>query len=440
MAPGVSPADRRTTCLRSVAAAAAVAFALSSTTLATAAPARDLPAATEALHLDAVVREARSRRREISAATARARAAAEVPARVDVLPDPMVMASIDHLPTMLHGVDYSFMVEQQFPLSGTLGARARAARAEATALRMDIHRVGLDVETEAALAFAMVGEAQAMLAVTGEQLGLSRTVVELTRARLAGADASAADVVRAEVDVQQLVADIDALDAEIEGAGAMLRAATGRPPASQVPACDLSSPEGTPLPAARLVERALARRPELGVMRARTAAARADVEVMESMYAPMAVARLGAAYTMADGPGLMTAFGISVPLWRGSLDAGVTEAEQMVRMAGADVDAMAQMIRGEVGAARARVIGLQARRAALDTKVLPLARTSIDLSLTGYAGGQLPLVSVVDAARALREVRMQLVQVRVQLLVAWIRLGRAAGTLELASLTSRRVP
>jgi cobalt-zinc-cadmium efflux system outer membrane protein len=422
-----------------------VAFAVAWTAAAAAdpgsvaSPAASSPAAPT-LRLETVVREARSRRREIAAAIARASAADAVPARAASLPDPMVIGSIDHLPAMLHGVDYSFMVEQAFPLSGVLGARARAARAEAAALRTDVGRSSLDVETDAALAFAMVAEAQGMRLVTRDQLGLSRTVVELTRARLAGADASAADVVRAEVDVQRLVADADALDAEAEGAGAMLQAAMGRAPRAEPPACDLSSPEGAPLPAARLVERALAGRPELGVMRARTVAARADVEVMESMYAPMAVARLGAAYTMTDGPGLMTAFGISVPLWRGSLAAGVTEAEQMVRMTDAEVAAMAQMIQGEVGATRARVLGLQGRRNALETRLLPLAKTSLDLSLTGYAGGQLPLVSVVDAARALREVRMQLVQVRAQLLVSWIRLGRAVGTLELSSLASRRAP
>jgi cobalt-zinc-cadmium efflux system outer membrane protein len=397
------------------------------------------PDATGALRLGDVIREARSRRREIVAATARASAAGAVPDRVSALPDPMVMASLDHLPLMLDGANYSFMVEQQFPLSGNLGARARAASAEAAALRKDIRRVALDVETEAAVAFAMVAEAQAMKAVTTEQLGLARTVVDLTKARLAGADASAADVVRAEVDVQRLVADVDALDAEIDGAGAMLRSATGRSPGSEVPLCDPASPEGAPLPAPRLAELALATRPELGVMRARTAAARADVDVMESMYSPMAVARLGGAYTMTDGPGLMTAFGVSIPLWRGSLASGVTEAEQMVRMASAEVDAMAQMIRGEVGAARGRVVGLQSRKVALDGKLLPLARTSLDLSLTSYASGQLPLVSVVDSARALRELRMELVSVRVQLLIAWVRLGRATGTLDIQSLSSRRI-
>lgn len=397
------------------------------------------PYAPGSLRLDDVIREARTRRREIVAATARAHAASAVPDRVSALPDPMVMASLDHLPPMLDGANYSFMVEQQFPLSGNLGARSRAAAAAASALRTDIRRVALDVETEAAIAFAMVAEAQAMKAVTTEQLGLARTVVELTKARLAGADASAADVVRAEVDVQRLVADVDALDAEIDGAGAMLRAATGRVPSAGVPSCDPSSPEGAPLPASRLTELAVATRPELGVMRARTVAARADVDVMESMYSPMATARLGAAYTMTDGPGLMTAFGVSIPLWRGSLAAGVTEAEQMVRMANAEVDAMAQMIRGEVGAARGRVVGLQSRKAALDGKLLPLARTSLDLSLTSYASGQLPLVSVVDSARALRELRMELVGVRVQLLIAWVRLGRATGTLDLQSLSSRRM-
>lgn len=396
--------------------------------------------AVPALRLENVVREAANRRREVVAATARARAAAAVPDRVEVLPDPMVMASIDHLPTMLHGVDYSFMVEQQFPLSGVLGARARAARAEAAALRTDVRRVGLEVETEAAIAFAMVAEAQAMRDVVVEQEGLSRAIVEVTKARLAGAEASAAEVMRAEIDAQRLVTDREVLEVEVEGAGAMLNAALARPPAPSAPRCDLSSPDEAPLPMARLHELALASRPELETMRSRVVAARADVDVMDAMYAPMAVARIGGASTMTDGPGLMTAFGISVPLWRGSLDAGVTEAEEMVRMAGADVDAMGTMIRGEVAAARARVVGLQARKTAIETKLLPLARTTVDLSLTGYAGGQLPLVSVVDAARALRELRMELVTVRSQLLVAWVRLGRTVGTLDLSRLTTRRVP
>ncbi len=390
------------------------------------------------LRLDAVVREARRQRREVTAADARARAAESVPDRVEVLPDPMVMASLDHLPFMLDGANYSVMIEQQFPLSGVLGARARAAAAEAAALRNDVRRVGLDVETEAAVAFAMLGEGQGMRAVTLEQVALSRAIVAVTKARLEGADASAADVLRAEVDVQRLEADLEALDAEIDGAAAMLRAATGRAATGATPACDLASPEGPPLSGARLGEVALAGRPELGVMRARTVAARAEVDVMESMYSPMAVARLGGAYTMSEGPGLMTAFGVTIPLWRGSVDAGVVEAEQMVRMTGAEVDAMGQMIRGEVAAARARVVGLQARRLSLESRLLPLAKASLDLSLTSYAGGQLPLVSVVESARALRELRMELVGARVRLLVAWVRLGRAVGTLDLEKLASRR--
>jgi hypothetical protein len=62
-------------------------------------------------------RHARERRQEPAAASARARAAAARPAVVSALEDPMIMASVDHLPFGLHGVDASAMVEQRFPLS-----------------------------------------------------------------------------------------------------------------------------------------------------------------------------------------------------------------------------------------------------------------------------------------------------------------------------------
>src|SRR5688572_96326 len=96
------------------------------------------------LRLEDVLAFARAHRQEIVAARARARAAGERPAIVSALEDPMVMPSIDHLPFMLHGVDASLMIEQQFPFSRIRGHRQRGAEAEADRLRADATRVALD--------------------------------------------------------------------------------------------------------------------------------------------------------------------------------------------------------------------------------------------------------------------------------------------------------
>jgi hypothetical protein len=51
------------------------------------------------------------------------RAAEARPATVSALADPMISPSLDYLPFMLNGANWSVTVEQQFPLSGIRGHR-----------------------------------------------------------------------------------------------------------------------------------------------------------------------------------------------------------------------------------------------------------------------------------------------------------------------------
>jgi cobalt-zinc-cadmium efflux system outer membrane protein len=149
---------------------------------------------------------------------------------------------------------------------------------------------------------------------------------------------------------------------------------------------------------------------------------------MESMSWPMAMVRTGPAYTMTDGAGWMLMLGVSIPIWRDRLDAGVREAEAMSAMAHADVAAMARMIEGDVLSAREQVVAARERYLALRDRIVPLARSAMEPILTGYASGQLPLVSVIEAARSLWGAEGELVSARFELGLAWARLYRAAGS------------
>ena len=166
-------------------------------------------------------------------------------------------------------------------------------------------------------------------------------------------------------------------------------------------------------------------------MHERVSKARAEVDVMDSMYRPMGIAQLGGAYTMSDGPGLMFGFGISVPIWRGRLVAGKAEAKSMVTMASADESATRTMIDGDVASARAEVLAARKRYSVARDKIVPLANDAVSSSLDSYGSGQLPLVSVLDAVRVLREARMSEVIAEVKVAAAWARLGRSVGTVKL---------
>ncbi|MGE0447037.1 MAG: TolC family protein [Vicinamibacterales bacterium] len=379
--------------------------------------------------LTAVIRIAGERRAEIQAARARALAAEQRPAIVSALPDPMVSPALDHLPFMWGGANWSATIEQQIPVSGIRRHRRASAVADLERLRADTGRAGLDVGLQAATAFLMLQERRRTQALLEEQRAFARDVVTAANARYSAGTAPQSDVLRAEVEVARLESQARALDGEVRGAEAMLATSLALDADTPVPPLAVLAIDQPP-PTWPSIRTALATRPELRAGRAEVARAEAEIEVMRDMYRPMATIRTGPAYTMAEGKGWMAMVGLSLPIWRGKLRAGVAEAQAMRAMSEADLRAMARMIEGEAAVAVAQVQAAGARQRALTGDVLPRARMAIDPAVAGYAAGQLPLVSVIEAVQALWQVQGDVIAADVELGLAWARLGRAIGSYE----------
>ena len=394
-----------------------------------AAAAQATPALPSPLGLADVIRVAGERRDEIRAARARALASEARPAIVSALEDPMIAPSLDHLPFMLGGADVSLTYEQRIPLSGIRGNRRAAALADVDRLRADANRTVLDVGVQAANAFLMLQERRRTTALVNEQIGFASDIVSAANARYAGGTASQADVLRAEVEVARLGAIATALGAEVRGAEAMLNASLGLDAGLPVPALTPLA-FALPIPDWTAIKTAVASRPELAAGRAEIARAEAEVLVMRDMYRPMATIRTGPAYTMAEGRGWMAMVGVSLPIWRGKLRAGVAEAEAMRAMSAADLQAMTRMIEGDAAVAVNQLQAAHDRQAALTADVLPRARMVIAPAVAGYASGQLPLISVIEAVQALWRVQADLIAADTELGLAWARLGRAIGSYE----------
>ena len=373
-----------------------------------------------------VSRLARMQRAEITAARARARAAEQRPAIVSALDEPVVSFSLDHVPRNLMGVDANVTVEQAFPLSRIRGHRAAGARAGARRQLADARRVELDVELDAVEAFWMLAQMRAMAEITDQQHALAKQLEAAALARYSSNTGTQGDVLRAQTETARLAAEVRAVAAEVRAAEVMLNTSLARDPNAEIPTLDVSVSDRDP-PAANLVARATGTRPELRAGRAEIEQAEAEVRVMRSMYAPMAMVRTGPAYTMAEGEGWMLMVGVSIPLWRGKLRAGVEEATAMVDMATADLEAMRRMAEGQALSARENVAATRARYVALRDEILPRAEQAIAPTLASYSSGQVPLVSVVEAAQALWMAQRDLVAARAQLGIAWARLHRAAG-------------
>jgi len=386
------------------------------------------------LSLNEVIRIARENRTEVAALSARAEALSQRPAIVGALEDPMLSPAIDHYPFEMmeedesgRRYDWSITVEQRFPLSGVLGHRRRAASAEAARAHAAIAIGQLDVALAAQRAFFMVHERRQMALVVDEQLSLAEQLVNAASARYGSGTGMQADVLRAEVEVARAQATQQSLVAQLRAAEAMLSVNLGRPPEAGIPALDYAVRRDEPLASSAVSAQALNKRPELQAGAAEVERATAEIDVMRSMYLPMATVRVGRASTMAEGPGAMLMIGVSVPIWRKRLHAGVAEAKAMERMANADLQAMQLMIAGEAVEARESVIAARTQVTMLETEIIPRTRSAVDATLAGYRAGQSSLVSVIESSRALWETRAELVMAETALGDAWAKLARASG-------------
>ncbi len=387
------------------------------------------PAPASSMSLADVIRIASERRDEIEAARSRTRAGEARPILVSTLDDPMISPSIDHKPFMMDGADVSITLEQRFPLSGIRGHRRASALADLERIRADAGRTTLDVGVQAANAFLMLQERRRTKALVTDQIAFARDVVSAANARYASGTAPQADVLRAEVEAARLEAFARALVSEVRGAEAMLNTSLALDADAPVPPLAPVA-FAQPPPSWPAIKAALISRPELAAGRAEVTRSGAEVLVMRDMYRPMAMIRTGPASTMAEGRGWMAMVGVSLPIWRNKLRAGVAEAQAMREMSEAELRAMTRMIEGDAAVAVNQLEAARDLQAALDRDVLPRARMVIEPAVAGYTSGQLPLVSVIEAVQALWLVQSDLIAADTELGLAWVRLGRAMGSYE----------
>jgi outer membrane protein, heavy metal efflux system len=344
----------------------------------------------------------------------------------------MISASIDHLPFGELGLDKrpmfdrSLMIEQTFPLSRVRGHRRRGAEADARRELANADRVGLDVALDAAGAFWMLAQVRESVKIVAKQHALAGQLVSAATARYSANVGTQSDVLRAQIEVARLDAERRALAAEVRGAEVMLNTSLARLADAPIPELDATVSEAVP-PTPDTISRVAVRRPELRAGRAEVERAEADVRVMRSMYTPMATIRTGPAYTMEAGSGWMLMVGITIPIWRGKLRAGVAEASSMVDMANADLDAMRRMAVGQARGARETVVAARERYLAMRDEILPRAEQAVAPTMAAYVSGQVPLVSVIEAVQTLWTLQGELAFARSQLGVAWARLARASG-------------
>lgn len=374
---------------------------------------------------------AREWRAEMRVSAARIDAARQRPAIVSALDDPVLSPSIDHKPVdPMMKTDRSITFEQSFPLSRIRSHRRSAAQADVGRYEGEAAKTALRIQAEVAQAYFMLDERRKMRDILAQQVALSAQLVKLAVTRHSIGAAGQADVLRMEMEVARLRSRMALSAAEVRAAEAMFNTTLGRAAAHPVPPVLVQNVLDHIVHVPDLqasLDLALARRPELQISQAERSRARAEIGVMKSMYSPMVMVRVGMAETMTAGRGYMLMVGVSLPIWRDKLNAGVREAQAMATMADADREAMLRMIDGDVAATLESLRGATASYQSFHAELIPRADRAIAPALAAYASGTLPLAGVLDTSKALWTVQEEAVMAQTALGLAWIRHRGAVG-------------
>jgi outer membrane protein, heavy metal efflux system len=383
--------------------------------------------------VDELVQEVLANNPSVRARVQRQQAARSETRAAGRWPDPRVTVMVDRVPsnamtsaTMPPMVQYG--VQQMVPWPGKLGLMREAAEWQTAQAGSDIEVRKLELTLEAKRAFWMLALNVRRRQINRANRNVATTIADATLGRYSTGIGGHHDVARAQVEVAAL--DVQQVDLEGERAStlAMINALRNEPTDTPFPDPNVTVTAGLDLSRARLVDRALAARPELRGMHAMQseALAMASLERRERYPDVMGGVWYNQMIGMPDSAGGMV--GATVPIFGYSRQGHRAAAfEARADAALQDQNAMRAMIRFEVADAIVAVETAARQVELIRAVALPRARESFQASLAGLGAGATDLVGVLDARRSMQQAELALAEAETRREIAIAQLERAIG-------------
>ena len=376
-----------------------------------------------------------ARNRDLAAARWAVEAARARAAEVRELPN--LTASYGFAPAspFVSGTRYGQIaqVSQTLPWPGTLSRRGEEADALADATAADLEALRRELALIASQAFDDYQYVERALVINGEHLELLREFQEVATTRYAAGLAPQQAPLAAEVEVAQLEHREVVLTADRQTLLSYLNALLHRDPRALVPPPPLEPapiPDVAEMPLSELIELALARRPEVAAARARVYARETGVDLAHlegrPAFQPMTT------FNSMWGEGAhrwMVTLGVSLPLWRDRIRAGVARAESALSEQLARRASLEDRIAADVSTAADRFEESHQVLALYETRLVPAARDQTVAARIAFETGQVDFLAVIDAERRLRDIELGLAGTRAEALRRFATLQRALGAL-----------
>ena len=331
------------------------------------------------------------------------------------LPDPRLTFQSD-IADMVMTLMPGLMMD--FPGPGKLKAAANVASAESEAKYFAFESSVLQTAFAFKKAWYQVNYLDARIRVNRETLRLLGELEKLALIQNEAGKVTLQDVLRTRIEQERLTTDIANLDDSRQPLLAQFKASLGLK-AEDAPPPMPQKMETTPLDltAEMVFATALARNPRLKMMEAEVRLAEASIRLASKSKVPDFSAGIEAdvkAYPVMVRPSV----GVTLPIWRDKISAQIAGAQAGKRAAEARLSA--EQIALAVEFAEKSFMFREASRnlELLNERLVTMARQSLEIAQSGYVGGKVDFLNVIDAERTLLDFRLAEVEARLQREVA----------------------
>ena len=393
--------------------------------------------------LGALLAEALERNPGVAAAVARARAAEHRSKAVSALPDPIVgvTAYLKSPETRTGPQILTLNLLQELPWLSKLDLEEQANLFDAAALRADAEAQRLALVTEIRRVYYELAFLNRQRELIQDFLDHLRQHEEISQARYATGTGASQDVVKIQAEItlaESLLLDTDHRRIELEARINVLR---DRPATTVILPAILPPGDEINLEYGELLDISMRSRPEVSAADARIAATQARVQQSEKVYRPNF--KVGLTYTFVeprqdlagtvlppDGNGediFGIQGGVSIPLWRRSLEASVQAASQLETSAREAKRETLAGIRASIGELMQRIpLSWQQLRLLEDILILQ-AEESVASAQSGYASGNFNALDLLDAEHVLFDAETAIARARADYAIRLSRLEGAVG-------------
>jgi outer membrane protein TolC len=315
---------------------------------------------------------------------------------------------------------------------------------DAVASRAKLEAARIEVLTEARTDYHELQFLEVERRVVEEDRETLEHYAELALARYASGVGLDQAVIKIQAEITRTEARLLNLAARRATVVARINALRDRPQITPVVVAESEIRQPMALDLEELRRRALESRPEIAAADATVEAAGSRVESTKKAYSPTVVVGLNYGYVSrrSDEVGRLNppddngqdilglTGGISLPIWRSSLEAGVEERVQNRLAAEEGRREITAVIDNELGDLVHRIPLLEEQLSLYDSVLIVQAEQSLQSAESAYAAGTADALDLLDAERILLQVRIAAERVRSDLDVAYAQLeGVIAGPL-----------